>query len=144
MELAQYSTNYTMRADRRPRMPEPPPVRLVTVDDAHMPARAGVEPQLDEFYVGLLEFEREADSNYPIYRAGNFRILFDVLEPPVRRDHLRALGIEVRSLNEAGHKLLDSQIEYARRRGLLPGQETLVLLDPAGNWIEIRESRELH
>lgn len=144
MEIAQPSTNFSTRADRRPRMPEPPPVRLATVDDAHVPARAGVEPELDEFYAGLLEFEREADSHYPIYRSENFRLVFDVLEPPVRRDHLRALGIEVRSLNETEQKLLDAEINYARRRGLLPGQETLVLLDPAGNWVEIRESHELH
>src|SRR5688572_7744007 len=44
--------------DRRPRMPEPLPVRVLAVEDVRLPATAGLEPQLDDFYVGLFGFER--------------------------------------------------------------------------------------
>ena len=32
-------------------------------------------------------------------------------------------------------------MEYTRQRGLNLGEESLVLLDPAGNWVEIVEMR---
>jgi hypothetical protein len=148
-------------------MPEPPPVRLVAVDDVRLQAPTGVERQLDSFYVMLLGFEREdveikpprpriassprrakepIESSAgvapgPIYRAENFRLRFQAVEPPVPHPSLRPQGIEVPSLNEAQARLTDAQIEYARERGLVPGQERLLLQDPAGNWIELTESR---
>jgi hypothetical protein len=51
--------------DRRRRMPEPLPVRLVSVADVRLPATAGLERQLDAFYVGLLGFEREGVARKP-------------------------------------------------------------------------------
>jgi len=143
MELDHPSTEYQPTADRRPRVFEPPPVRLAAVDDARLPAPAGVEVQLDAFYLGLLRFERDPESHFPVYRAENFRLHFDVHEPPVRRQDMRPLCIVVPSLAELGPKLIDGEIEYTRQRGLLPAQEALVLLDPAGNWVEITESHEL-
>ena len=141
MELEPSPDNFVPRVDRRATMPLPPPVRLLTVNDARLPAPAGLEPQLDAFYVGILGFEREADSEFPVYRAENFRLLFEILEPPLQRDDLRPLGCEVPALGEAEQRLIDGEIAYARQRGLLPGDECLVLPDPAGNWIEIFESR---
>ena len=127
--------------DQRPGIPEPPPVRLVAVKDVRLIAPAGAERQLDEFYVGLLELEREPDSHFPVYRAENLRIWFDIVEPPVGRGDMRPLGIEVSSLVEAEHKFIDAKIEYVLQKGVNPGDESLLLLDPAGNWIEISESR---
>src|SRR3954454_9604123 len=51
--------------DRRRRMPEPLPVRLVAVADVRLPATAGLERELDAFYVDLLGFEREGVPRKP-------------------------------------------------------------------------------
>ena len=44
------------------------------------------------FYVGLLSFERDADDSVVVYHAENFRLIFDVLEPPIERDTMRPLA----------------------------------------------------
>lgn len=142
MELNSPQTTFTPTRDTRSRVPEPPPVRLLTIDDAHLPAPAGVEVELDAFYAGILKFEREAHSHFPVYRSETFRLIFDVLEPPIGRDHLRPTRIEVPSLRQVELKLIDAQIEYVRQRGLLVRQESLALRDPAGNWVEVAEVRE--
>lgn len=141
MELDEPTTEFAIAEDRRPRVPEPLPVRLVAIADATLVAPAGVERQLDAFYAGLWGFVRDPDSDFPVYRADNFRLRFDVLEPPIRRDDLRPLGISVPSLAQARHKLIDQQIEYIPQKGINPGEESLVLLDPAGNWVQITETR---
>jgi hypothetical protein len=64
-----------------------------------------------------------------------------VIEPPLRRDDLRPLAVEVPSLADLELRLVETEVEYTRRRGLLPGEESIVLLDPAGNWLEIIERR---
>lgn len=143
MELEPLDKPFIPATDRRPRMPEPPPVRLLTVDDAHLPAPAGAEVDLDAFYVGLFGFERDPKTEFPVYRADNFRVIFDVLEPPIRRDDFRPLRFEVPSLETTEQRLIDAEIEYAWERGLLPGRACLVLLDPAGNWVEVNEGRAI-
>lgn len=134
--------------DRRPRVPEPLPVKLVAVADARMPAGAGIERELDAFYVRLFGFERRADESerYPAdatisYRADNFTLHLSVQEPPVRRTDLRPLGVEVPSLAALESKLIEAEYEYQRQRGLLPGEISIVLLDPAGNWVEAVEMK---
>lgn len=126
--------------DGRPRMPEPLPVRLVCVEDARLSAAAGLETRLDDFYVRLLRFEREVDRSQLIYRAENFRLIFSVMEKSAKTD-MHKLGIEVESLRAAEHQLIEAEFEYARQKGLSPGLETLLLQDPAGNWIELSEAR---
>ena len=49
--------------------------------------------------------------------------------------------MEVPSLADMELKLVATEVEYARQRGLLPGEESIVLLDPAGNWLEIIDRR---
>ena len=127
--------------DRRPRMDEPLPVRLVAVADVTLPAIAGLEVDLDRFYVGLLEFVRDPDLRQLIYQADNFAIRFVVKELLPERGEYRPVQIEVQSLIVAEQKLMDAKIEYTRQKTLTPGQETLVLLDPAGNWVELVEYR---
>src|SRR3989442_13852823 len=78
--------------DRRPRVPEPLPVKLVAVADARLPAAAGLEQKLDAFYVRLLGFERrhdepdrprgEAAISYP---ADNFTLHPSGEGPPLGR-----------------------------------------------------------
>ena len=130
-----------LKRDRRPHMPEPPPVRLVVIDDITLLCTTGLEVELDAFYVGLLQFEKDETTRTPIYHAENFSLRFEQHEGLVKRDAYRALQIEVRSLNETEHKLIDAEIEYQRQRGLMPGSDSLSLLDPAGNPVEIIEAR---
>jgi hypothetical protein len=165
-------------ADRRPIIPEPPPVRLVTVDDAVLIAAPGQERALDAFYVGVLRFERE-DAPPParqlvepvlgpdaprvppvrvvrplprlhadaiqgaVYRAENARVSFQVHEPLIERDSLRALKVEVPSLAGLAGQLEQREIEFTRQKGLYPGHESLLLSDPAGNWLEVSENRPI-
>ena len=70
--------------DSRPRMPEPLPVRLMTVEDARLVGAVGLEKELDQFYVALLGFERNETQGNLIYQAENLRLIFEVLEPPDR------------------------------------------------------------
>ena len=141
MELEKPATPFVLEEDRRRSVPEPLPVRLVTVADARLLATSDLEQQLDAFYVALWGFEREVGWPVPVYRAENFNIRFEVCDPPIVREDMRPLGIEVLSLAEAEQKLIDREIRYARQKGVNPGQESLLLLDPAGNWIEITETR---
>jgi hypothetical protein len=143
LELAEATGNFRLKADRRPRMEEPLPVKLVTVDDALLLAAAGLERDLDAFYVGLLGFARTGSGHELVYRAENFNLHFRVGEPPVRRESLRALGVEVPSLAETEQKLIDRQIEYTWQKGLMPGHRSISLVDPAGNWLELTESRAI-
>jgi hypothetical protein len=129
--------------DHRRRMPEPLPVRLVTVEDARLTAAAGLEPQLDAFYVGLLGFEREPEEQGLAYRAENFRLVFEVVEPPLQQAAMRPLGIEIPSLLAAEHKLVEMKIEYLRQKSITPGQDSLLVCDPAGNWIELAGMSQL-
>jgi hypothetical protein len=138
MELAP-PTDFKPAVDRRKHIPPPPPVSLVVIEDAHLPATTGLERELDAFYVGLLEFERDEKREGVVYKADNFRLIFDFIEGPVQRDDMRMLGVVVRSLAAAMMKLTEMKIEFVHEKGLMPGDERLVLLDPAGNWIRITQ-----
>jgi hypothetical protein len=125
--------------DKRPLIPPPLPVRLVAIEDVRLLAFAGSEAALDAFYVGLWEFERDTDEPGVVYRADNFRIRFEIVEPPVIRQELRPVQIEVRSLPEAEHKLVEAEIDYIRQKGISAGSDSLLFLDPAGNWVALLE-----
>src|SRR5690348_3472969 len=140
IELAEVGAGLTPVADQRPRIPEPLPVRLMVIDDVHFQTTAGLERELDRLYVSILRFERECDEEQLAYRADNARIIFNVIEVPSPRISLRPIGIEVPSLAEMEAKLCEAEIEYTRQRGLTPGTDVLVLLDPAGNWLELNEA----
>lgn len=129
--------------DHRPRVPEPLPVRLIAVADVTFPATCGLEVELDDFYVKLLRFEREPPYHEHVYRADNFRLRFALHEGLVHRDGYRPLGIEVQSLADAERQLIERQIEYTKQRTLVPGQLSLLLLDPAGNPVELVEERRI-
>ena len=137
------ATGLTPRADPRPRIDEPLPVKLVAIADVTMPAPAGAEVKLDAFYVGLLEFERVGPETQLNYRAENSTIRFEVQERPVEHENLRPQGIEVQSLADAELKLIEDEYPYVRQRGVVPGSETIVLRDPAGNWVELIELRSI-
>ena len=71
---------------------------LETIEDARVVASAGLEKELDAFYVGILEFERDVKAEGIVYKAENFRLIVEVVEGPVVRDDLRMLGVVVKSL----------------------------------------------
>ena len=68
---------------------------------------------------------------------------FDLREHPVAHEDLRPQGIEIPSLAEAELKLIEGEYAYVRQRGVMPGTETIVLRDPAGNWVELIELRSV-
>jgi hypothetical protein len=80
-----------------------------------------------------------------VFRAENFRIRFVVVtdQKPIERDAVRPQGIIVPSLRDAEKKLAAAEIHYLRQRGLLPGQQSLLCQDPAGNWVEVEEAVRL-
>ncbi len=130
--------------DRRPRMEQPLPVRLVAIADVTLPALVGQQPQLDRLYVDLLEFAKgPADDRIVIYHADNVDLRFILRAGLIERADYRPAMIEVQSLADAEHKLVDAEIEYTRQKTIAVGEESLLLQDPAGNWIEIVERREI-
>jgi hypothetical protein len=131
------ATGFVPQQDRRPLLPEPPPVYLELVADAHLPAINGSEKALDDFYIGLLEFERDEKSHGLVYKAENFRLIFDLSETPAARPDFRLLGIIVKSLPILAEKLREAQIEFTEQRGLAPSEHCLILQDPVGNWLRI-------
>lgn len=146
IELDPPSTGFEVVRDPRRRIEEPPPVRLAAVDDCYLWAPAGLERQLNEFYVGLLGFEREElpvgeGGHELVYRAENFRVRIEILERPLAREDYRPLGIVVASLADLAPRLSEADVEFERQRGLMPGQDNLLLVDPAGNPVIVGESR---
>lgn len=142
MRLEDPNPDFTFKpeVDRRLRVPEPLPVKLIAVADMRIESAAGIERQLNTFYVtivGMLRLPGEAI----VYRAENFDLYIDVQEPPVVREDFRPLRAEVKSLASLEMRLIDAAMTYTRRKGLIPGEESLVLQDPAGNWVELTESR---
>lgn len=96
-------------------------------------------------YIDLLKFERdplEADGAI-VYKAENFRLRFDVQEPPVEREDFRPVLIDVPSLSELERGLIEREIEYERHRGLTVGTSVLAFRDPSGNWLQVGEFRRV-
>ena len=143
MELEESQGIVVKRPPDLPRLEEPPPVRLLTVEDAWLVAAAGLERDLDEFYVGLFQFVRDEVFEAPVYRAENFRLCFKVVEPPFERSDFYPTRIEVPLLRDLEKLLIERQMEYQRLKGLLPGQQAIALFDPAGNYVEVTEFRRI-
>ena len=140
MQLEKPNFTFKPEADRRLRVPEPLPVKLIAVNDMRLDAPAGREVELDAFYAGLVGMQR-IEGEQIVYRAENFDLYVDVIEPPVARDDYRPVRAEVRSLADMGRKLREAEVAHVRRKGLVPGDEALVLQDPAGNWVELTEAK---
>lgn len=140
MKLEEPTFTFKPRADQRLRVPEPLPVRLVAVNDMRVEAPAGWEVELDAFYVGVVGMQR-IPGEAIVYRAENFDLYVDVLEPPVARGDYRPVRAEVKSLADTERKLREAETAHVRRKGLVPGDEALVMQDPVGNWVELTETR---
>lgn len=126
--------------DPRPPVPEPLPVRLVAINDVHLTAKIGSEHELEAFYVKQLGFERVEDPDACLrFRSDNFDVVFTMGEPPITREAVRPLCIEVPSLPELEDRLLKANIEFLPQKTVQAGQESILILDPGGNWIEVRQ-----
>jgi hypothetical protein len=143
MELEESSSPFTPEVDRRRRMDEPLPVKLIAVADVTLPCNAGLETALDRFYGSMLQFERDLNQEGIVYRADNYRLRFQIFEGLIERESYRPLVIEVQSLADTEQKLIDREIEYEKQKGVFVGQISLTLLDPAGNYVELVESKKV-
>lgn len=143
LELEEAAGEFRPKVDKGPKIPEPLPVKLVAVGEVVMEAQTGREKEMEGLYVGLLGFERVPSGEGLVYRAENFNLRFELREGRIERETYRPLQVEVLSLQEAEQKLIDREMAYTRQRGLTPGAESLVLLDPSGNWVEIVEARRI-
>lgn len=135
------------REDTRPTLVEPPPVRLAAVADVSLPTIAGLEPQLDAFYVDLLRFARANNENTPhkapIYLAEKRAIVFHLVEAPPERDAVRPIAIQTPFYDQIIEQLEFDGVEYELVRGLVAGNDAILLRDPAGNWVAIGDWREV-
>ncbi len=131
------------RLDTRPTLPEPPPVMLVSVGDVSLDAAAGLEVELDRFYVGILAFERVPDEPRPHYQAEKYQLQFRVVEVPEPRDDRRPIGIMSPRFDAILDLLNDRQVPYERVLGLVAGEDGVLLRDPAGNWLAIGDLKTL-
>jgi hypothetical protein len=132
------STGTPLRADLRPPMPEPPPVRVIAVNDVHLPAAIRLEAELDAFYVGILNFATAREAGAALsFAAENVDLVFDLAEPPVDRDNLAPTMLEVPSLRKLRELFLENEIGYETMHGLMPGTEHIIVRDPAGNLLAI-------
>ena len=132
--------------DARPRVPEPPPVALVSVTDVRLASVAGREHLLDRFYVDLLRFERDHDAGGPfdlVYKAENHDLRFRIVETPPARDDCRPLGVLTPLFREIVEQLETMRYPFDRVRGLVAGEDALLLQDPAGNWLAVAAMREV-
>lgn len=131
--------------DGRPHIPEPPPVSLVSIRDITLPMVAGLETRLDAFYAGILRFCRAAAGvgEGPVYEAENHDLRFYVLEKPPEREECRPIGIITPHLGEILEILEARRIEHEYVRGLVAGQDGVLLRDPAGNWVALLPLREI-
>ena len=134
--------------DARPKMPEPPPVRLVSIREVTLPAVAGREVALDAFYGSILGFVRSDDvqpepNQGPVYQAENHDLRFHLVERPPEREECRPIGIVSARFAEVLDTLIERRIEHEYVRGLVGGQDGVLLRDPAGNWLAILPLREV-
>lgn len=149
--LSRSSTSFTPAVnDARPRVPEPPPVQLVSIRDVRLPVVAGLERELDAFYRDLLRFERvpapdpAAEANTgPIYRAENHDLRFFVVEVPPERPSCRAIGIVSPHWREIIERLDEQRTPYEFARGLVAASDGVLLQDPTGNWVALFPLREI-
>ncbi len=142
MDLEPTGIDFTPKQDRRPHIPEPLPVRLISLSDVTLLCNSSHESLLDDFYASMLLFVKELGHGI-VYRADNFRLRFDVVDGIIERDGYRPVTIEVQSLADTREKLDAREIEYTHEKSLTLGHDSLWLTDPAGNYVEIVEFRAL-
>lgn len=137
-------------ADDRVRMDEPLPVELIAVDDVHVEAMREHLPAMEELYLGLLGMVRadEASADSPadqcVYCADNYCLVIHLVEgPPKSKQDYRPVKLVVPLLRVLRQGLIDREIEHQYQLGIVPGSHCVVLMDAAGNWLNVNERREV-
>lgn len=144
MELEEPTAAVKLPPDGQPKMPEPPPVRLLAIADVHLSAWPEVEHLLVGFYVGLLKFDRDTDDTSAVaFKAEKHRIVFGHEAVPAPRDNYRPILIETPFYDDFVHTLLDREIAFDYQRGTAAGVETVFLQDPAGYWVSVGPVRAI-
>ncbi len=157
LEVESSSIDFNPIRDPRKHMPDLPPVLVEAVEDVELYAVAGLEKELDGFYIDLLKFERvtasfnqytqkrAAEYNNPciIYRGENALVFFEVIEVPPLREDFRPLQLQIWHFNDFIEAIEKLELEYERQRGITPGLERILLQDPAGNWVSITHRRAI-
>jgi hypothetical protein len=124
---------------------QPLPVRLVAIEDVHVPCPAGVDHLLDAFYVDLLNMVRlndidDIDENGVTvirFRADNHVLHLHVEDRPVEHDALRPLIVELDDRASLMKKLIANHIHYEWVKGIAAGDDHVLLIDPAGNYVGV-------
>lgn len=124
-------------------MEEPLPVELEAVADVHLSSPRIPTAKLDALYANILEFAPAHEDHHAAYQADNFRLVFDLPRRELIQEDFRTTKIAVRSLGALQAKLIEAEIEHERQKSVTPGEEVIVMQDPDGNWLEIREKREI-
>ena len=143
IELEQSGFEFKPGRDERQRMEEPLPVELEAVADVHLPSPRIPTAKLDAFYVTILEFAAVHDDHHPAYQADNFQLIFNLPRRELIQEDFRTTKIIVQSLGALQSKLLEAELEFERQKSVTPGREVIVMQDADGNWLEIREKREI-
>ena len=143
IELEQPAFEFKPSRDARQRMEEPLPVDLEAVADVHLPSPRIPVAKLDALYVTILEFAPIHEDHHPAYQADNFQLIFNLPRRELIQEDFRTTKIVVQSLGALQTKLLEAELEHERQKSVTPGQEVIVLQDADGNWLEIRERREI-
>ena len=143
IELEQSGFEFRPGRDERQRMEEPLPVELEAVADAHLSSPRVPAAKLDALYVNILEFAPAHEDHHPAYQADNFRLVFDLPRRELIQEDFRTTKIIVQSLGALQTKLIEAELEHERQKSVVPGQEVIIMQDPDGNWLEIREKREV-
>lgn len=120
-------------------MPEPPVVRVEAIEDVLLPAVAGLEREMDAFYVEMLAFERQpaTDALEIVYKAENVLLRCEVIERPPERPDLRPVLVQIPHMVDFIKQLNAREIEYEWQRGLAAGTDRVLLRDPSGNWVSV-------
>jgi len=128
--------------DFRPRMPEPPVVRLISIDDVSIHATPATSALLDAFYIELLAFERDDDPAHAIaYRAEKNRLIVEVFDVVPPRDDFRPVQLATPLFDAFVRRITELEMPFEWQKGVAPGLETAFLQDPAGNWISVEPIR---
>lgn len=104
-------------------------------------------PHIQHFYgrlLGLAEWPAEAQVPGG-WGAGDARrgVYFQFRHDPRVDAMRRRFTLRVARLRDVERRLREAGVPCRRRRGLSPGEDALLVTDPVGHLLEVRESRRL-
>jgi hypothetical protein len=125
-------------ADDRPMLDEPPPVKVLAVRDVELQAADDELPAVAAFYAGLLGLKPLDARTF-----GSATVDLRLVPPEGERDSLKPLGLQAQHYKQIVERLQMDEVDFEIVRGLVAGGDTILLRDPAGNWVGIGEWREV-